>query len=138
MSSSSTNISGYKVKWFVRVVVCALFASTFSSAQQSRSKETSQWAPTAVRTFDTPQQASAALIEAADKFDVPALTQIFGPAVEDVIFSGEYAQDRKHASDFATEAREKNSVSVDPKSSARAFLLVGNEDWPFPVPLVKK
>ncbi|HEV2728778.1 MAG TPA: DUF2950 domain-containing protein, partial [Terriglobales bacterium] len=72
------------------------------------------------------------------KFDVPASTQIFGPAVEDVIFTGEYAQDRKHASAFVTEAREKNSVSVDPKSGARAFLLVGNEDWPFPVPLVKK
>jgi len=27
---------------------------------------------------------------------------------------------------------------VDPKSGNRAFLLVGNEDWPFPVPLVKR
>jgi hypothetical protein len=35
------------------------------------------------------------------------------------------------------EAKEKNSVSVDPKTSRRAFLLVGNEEWPFPVPIVK-
>ncbi|MFZ0292153.1 MAG: DUF2950 domain-containing protein, partial [Candidatus Sulfotelmatobacter sp.] len=35
------------------------------------------------------------------------------------------------------EAHEKNSISVDPRSGNRAFLLVGNEDWPFPVPLVK-
>ena len=27
---------------------------------------------------------------------------------------------------------------MDPKSGNRAFVLVGNEDWPFPVPLVKK
>jgi hypothetical protein len=27
---------------------------------------------------------------------------------------------------------------VDPKNHNRAFLLVGDEDWPFPVPLVKK
>jgi len=27
---------------------------------------------------------------------------------------------------------------VDPGNGARAFLLVGNEDWPFPVPLVKR
>ena len=30
------------------------------------------------------------------------------------------------------------SVSVDPKNQARAILLVGNDDWPFPVPIVKK
>jgi hypothetical protein len=38
----------------------------------------------------------------------------------------------------SAEAREKKSVSVDPKSGNRAYILVGNEDWPFPVPLVKK
>jgi hypothetical protein len=89
-------------------------------------------------TFDSPQQAAARLIEAAANFDVPALTQIFGHDLEDVIFSGEFAQDRKHAADFVAEAREKNSISVDPKSGTRAFLLAGNDDWPFPVPIVKK
>jgi hypothetical protein len=78
------------------------------------------------------------LIDAAEKFDVAALTQIFGHDVEDVIFSGEYAQDRKHAADFVAESHEKNSVSLDPNGGARAFLLVGNEDWPFPVPIVKR
>jgi hypothetical protein len=53
------------------------------------------------------------------------------------VLSGELAQDRKHAADFAAEARKKMSVSVDPNSGNRAFLLVGEEDWPFPVPLVK-
>jgi hypothetical protein len=90
------------------------------------------------RSFDTARQAADALVDAAEKFDVDALTQIFGPGGEDIVFSGEFAQDRKHAADFAAEAREKKSVSVDPKSGNRAFLLVGNEDWPFPVPLVKK
>jgi hypothetical protein len=78
------------------------------------------------------------LIDAADKFDVVALGQIFGPDGDDIVFSGEFPQDRKHAADFVAQAREKKSVSVDPKSGNRAFLLVGNEDWPFPVPLVKR
>jgi hypothetical protein len=77
------------------------------------------------------------LIDAAEKFDVVALRQIFGPDGDDIVFSGEFAQDRKHATDFAAEAREKESVSIDPKTAKRAFLLVGNEEWPFPVPLVK-
>jgi hypothetical protein len=88
--------------------------------------------------FDTPQQAADALIDAAEKFDVAALTEIFGADEDDIIFSGEFALDRKYAADFATEAREKKSVSIDPKTGNRAFVLVGSEDWPFPVPLVKR
>jgi len=88
--------------------------------------------------FDTPQKAAEALVEATANFDESALTQIFGPEGQHVIFSGETAQDRKHAADFAAQAREKNSVSVDSRNGNRAFLLVGNDDWPFPVPLVKK
>jgi hypothetical protein len=88
--------------------------------------------------FDTPQLAADALVEAAAKFDEAALTQIFGADGDDIVFSGEYAQDREHAANFVTEAQEKKSVSVDPKSGTRAFLLVGNENWPFPVPIVKR
>ena len=87
--------------------------------------------------FDTPQQAAEALVDAAGKFDVAALTEIFGPEGDDIVFTGEFAQDRKHAADFAAEAREKTKISVDPESGNRAFLLLG-EDWPFSVPLVKR
>jgi hypothetical protein len=88
-------------------------------------------------TFSTPEQASKALVEAADQFDTPTLIKIFGPEGDDIVFSGEVAQDRQRAVDFAAEAHEKMTVSVDPKSGKRAFMLVGNEEWPFPVPLVK-
>lgn len=117
-----------------------LLASIISIAQEQAPKPTSasDAALARYKTFDTPQQAASALIEAAGKFDVSQLTEIFGPETQDVIFTGEFAQDRKHAADFVTEAREKNRISFDPKSGNRAFLLVGNEEWPFPVPLVKK
>ena len=88
--------------------------------------------------FDTPKQGADALVSAAEKFDVGALKQIFSPAGDDVVFGGEFAQDRKRAADFAARAREKTKVSVDRKTGTRAFVLVGNEDWPFPVPLVKR
>jgi hypothetical protein len=77
------------------------------------------------------------LVRAADKFDEAELSHIFGPDDEDIVLTGEYPQDRQHAANFVAEAREKLSVSVDPKRGNRAFLLVGKEDWPFPVPLVK-
>ena len=124
----------------VGAVACAcLCASALLAAQQPQTAKASA-ATTAARTvksFASPQQAADSLIDAAEKFDVAALIQIFGPGGESVVFTGEFAQDRKHAEDFVTEAREKKSVSIDPKSGNRAFLLVGNEDWPFPVPIVK-
>lgn len=89
-------------------------------------------------TFKTPQQAADALVAAAEKFDEQTLIQIFGPGGKDIVLTGEYPQDRKRAVDFAAQAREHMTVSVDPKGSNRAFLIVGNEKWPFPVPIVKK
>jgi len=112
-----------------------LFSAQRSAATTIRRKPAASFP--AVKLFDTPQQAADALVNAADKFDVAALTEIFGRDADDVVFSGEFAQDRKRAADFAAEAREKKSVSVDPQSGNRAFLLVGDENWPFPVPIVK-
>lgn len=106
-------------------------------AQQSSSKGNATPVAAGAKVFATPQLAADALIAAAGKFDVTALEEIFGPEGDDIVLSGEYPQDRQRALDFAAEAREKKSVSVDPKTGNRAFVLVGNEDWPFPVPLVK-
>jgi len=128
--------------WFVGVLAsAALCMPVLSVAQQSAAKgpPTATTASTgSARSFDTPQQAANALIAAAEKFDQVAFTQIFGPDGDDIVFSGEYAQDRKYAADFAAEAHEKMSVSVDPKTGNRAFVLVGKEDWPVPVPIVKR
>src|SRR4051794_31805792 len=123
-------------------ILCALalvcmFGLYPLGAQQSVPKETAH-AAAGPKLFPTPQEAEDALINAAEKFDVSALTEIFGPEGNDIVFSGEFAQDRKHAADFAAQAHEKKSVSVDPGSGNRAFVLVGNEEWPFPVPLVKR
>jgi len=134
---ANMNLSRVLLILSMKVLLCIC---VLSAAEQSPAKKApaATLAPsTSATTFDTPQQAADALIEAADKFDVAALSKIFGSGGEGVVFSGEFAQDRKHAADFAAEAREKKSVSVDPKGGNRAFLLVGNEDWPFPVPIVK-
>jgi hypothetical protein len=124
--------------WGAVVIACALFLSVLvlAAARQS-TKAVPASTGMSAKMFNTPQQAADELIEAAEKFDVHALEEIFGSAGDDIVLSGEYPQDRQRATDFAAEAREKKNVSVDPKKGNRAFLLVGNEDWPFPVPLVK-
>ncbi len=114
-----------------------LSAHAIVARQQSAAKATAVSAGVNAKMFNTLQQAADELVDAAEKFDVHALEEIFGPDGDDIVLSGEYPQDRQRASDFAAEARKKKSVSIDPKKGSRAFLLVGDEDWPFPVPLVK-
>jgi hypothetical protein len=105
--------------------------------QNATSSGSAVGTPSAVQTFASPQAAADALVKAADTYDEPALAGIFGPEGDDVVFTGEFVQDRQHALNFAKEAHEKMKVTTDPKTGNRAFLLVGNEDWPFPVPVVR-
>ena len=66
------------------------------------------------------------------------LKEILGPDGEDLVSSEDPVRDKNIAAAFATKAREKNQITVDPKNSTRAILSVGNDDWPLPIPLVKK
>ena len=142
MNSISVNRQG-STKLVIVMALGACLCVPLVSVAQPSSQPASKKAPTptgaatGAKTFASPEKAADALIDAAEKFDAAALAQIFGPGGEDIAFTGEVAQDRKHALDFAAEAREKKQVSVDPNNGNRAFLLVGKEDWPFPVPIVK-
>jgi hypothetical protein len=142
MKSRSRNETLPKLVWIGLAAACVFLCALVLFAQQqppaNKVATPTSSSAAGAKGFNTPQDAASALVEAADKFDVATLMQIFGPGGEDIVFSGEYAQDREHAANFVAEAREKQSISMDPKSRNRAFVLVGNEDWPFPVPLVKR
>jgi hypothetical protein len=141
MKSTFANINYFGGRSILSAAALAFLSSTALVAQQAAPKTSTPAPPTSVaggvRLFNTAQQAADSLVEAAEKFDVAALTQIFGPNGTEIVLTGEFAQDRKHANDFAAQARKKATVSVDQKTGGRAFLLVGEEDWPFPVPLVQ-
>src|SRR5262249_28453875 len=119
------------------VLAAAPLLSLRLAGQKSAVKTASLPASVGAKAFNTPQQAADALIEAAANFDVHKLQDIFGWGGSAIVLSGEYPQDRQRASDCAAQAGEKQTVSLDPKRKNRAFLLVGTEEWPFPVPLVK-
>lgn len=86
--------------------------------------------------FPTPEGAALALIQAADAYDVPALLNILGPDAQDIVASGDPIEDKNRAAAFVSAAREKYSIATDTKNH-RAELLVGNDDWPLPIPIVK-
>jgi Protein of unknown function (DUF2950) len=88
--------------------------------------------------FDTPKQAADALIQVAANFDVAAAKEILGPDSEDIVSSKDPVQDKNRAQAFAAKANEKNSIEIDKKNPNRAILLVGNDDFPLPIPIVKR
>ena len=90
-----------------------------------------------VKTFATAPEAANALIDAAEQFDETALAEILGADGYDIVHTGEPARDREVAKEFAALARMKTKVSMPSKNPHRAFLLIGADEWPFPVPIVK-
>jgi len=88
------------------------------------------------KTFATPQDAANSLVDAAEKYDEPALAEILGPDSNDIIHTGEPARDSDKCKEFARQARAKMSIEVN-KTNNRATMIVGEENWPFPVPIVK-
>lgn len=90
------------------------------------------------KAFATPQSAVDALIQAAGSYDVPALLSILGPDGKDLVSSADPVRDKNAANTFAAKAKEKNVVIADKKDRNRATVSVGSDNWPLPIPLVKR
>jgi hypothetical protein len=89
------------------------------------------------KSFATAEEAANALVDAAEKFDETALTEILGPDSYDIIHTGEPARDREVAKEFVAKARVKLNVAKQPNNPRHAIVQIGEDDWPFAVPLVK-
>jgi len=88
--------------------------------------------------FDSAEQAADALIQVAANFDVAAAKGILGPDSEDIVSSKDAVQDKNRAAAFAAKAKEKTSIEIDKKDPNRAILVVGNDDFPLPIPIAKR
>jgi len=87
--------------------------------------------------FDSAEAAAQAAIQAAQAHDSARLSAIFGPGAKEILTSGDAAQDRAEQAEFARLSLTKHRLEVSPINPNRAILAVGEEDWPFPVPIVR-
>jgi len=118
----------------ILVGLCCLLS--MMSMAQAQPAATS--AATGPKGFDTPQAAADAIIKAAGDFNVPELLAILGPDGHDLVASGDQVEDKNNAQAFAKEAAAKNSIEIAKSNPNRATLIVGTEEWPAPIPIVKK
>jgi hypothetical protein len=87
------------------------------------------------RTFNSPEEAVKALTGAVTKEKVDDLLQIFGPEGKELIDTSDPASARRGREVFTAAATERWKL-VDRDGGGKT-LVIGNEEWPFPVPLVQ-
>jgi hypothetical protein len=87
------------------------------------------------RAFATPEEAVRVLIDTVKAGELAALVALFGPGGQDLVDTSDPATGRRNREVFAAAIGEGWRL-VD-AGADRKELVLGNESWPFPVPLVK-
>jgi len=118
-----------------RCLVFALLALVISFASCNKSPEKPAVTEAAQKTFASPEDAAKSLAEAAKAGNHDALIAIFGPGSQDVIFSGDTAQDKANFDSFTAAYATMNRWRKQTDGSEVLYL--GADNNPFPIPLKK-
>jgi hypothetical protein len=93
-------------------------------------------AETPTATFKTPEEAVQALSADIEKHDDAVTATLFGKDWRDILGSGDPEADREDALKVRAMILEK--VGFDDAEGNRKVALLGNDEWPFPIPLVQE
>ena len=110
-------------KALVSMTVAAFFCTAASLAQ-------------AQQTFKTPDDAANALVSAAKANDKKALVMVLGPDGEDIVSSGDEVADVETLQKFVAAYDAKHRVTLE--GDDKAIIIVGQDDFPLPIPLLRK
>jgi hypothetical protein len=104
-----------------RVLLCAalLFWNASAFAQEQ---------------FDTPDDAVNALVGAAKSGDAKAIIAVLGPDGEAVVSSGDPVADKNTREKFVSAYEAKHTIELE--GNGTQSLTIGEDDWPFPIPLI--
>ena len=120
----------------ILILLCLLVLGLVGCAS-SEPPSSSTSAEPAAKQFSSPDAAVQALVDALRKEDRASLDQILAPAADDILSSGDPVADRADAERFLTLYDSKHRIQAESGGGSRNTLLVGEGEWPFPVPIVK-
>jgi hypothetical protein len=89
----------------------------------------------APKTYSTPENAAKAMVEALRGDDRAALLTMFGPEGKELLNSGDPVADKNSIDNFLKAYEQMHRFSGGP--DGKLVLLVGAENWPLPIPVVK-
>ncbi len=113
------------LKLAVAALLVAVCFPTRSLAQQPGQK-----------TFSSAEEASNALVTAAQNNDEKALLGILGPDGKRIVSSGDDAEDAESRANFVKRYRQMHRLVKEPDGTT--ILYIGAHNWPTPIPLVHK
>jgi Protein of unknown function (DUF2950) len=120
-----TNPDGYM--WLItRLLVIAVVLMAFSVSFAATAQQ---------KTFSSADEAVKAAIAAGRKNDDKELLAIFGANAKEILFSGDAVADKERRGQFIAAYDEKNRLAT---KGEETILIVGKQEWPFPIPVVKK
>ncbi|MGI9404112.1 MAG: DUF2950 domain-containing protein [Hyphomicrobium sp.] len=91
---------------------------------------------TAQQSYKTPEEAVAALVDAARSGSTEVLLTVLGTDSEDIVSSGDDVADVAGRQRFIQAYDAKHAVELE--GDDKAELILGVEEWPFPIPLVRE
>ncbi len=91
-------------------------------------------AGTKQKTFDSPEEAAKAFYDAMKSNDDKKLLAIFGPLAKEVIWTGDPVGNKQRREAFVRAFDLKNRID---RQGDKMVLVVGEKDWPFPIPIEK-
>ena len=104
-------------------ILLTVWFPTRSVAQQSGQK-----------TFSSPEDASHALVTAAQGNDEKTMLDILGPDGKQIISSGDETEDAASRANFVEKYQEMHRLVKEPDGTTTLY--IGAENWPTPIPLV--
>jgi hypothetical protein len=127
----------YKITSLIKFGQAILLASILAipAFTAARAEEKQKTEPAKPRVFVTPEEGVKALLEATKTDDHAALREIFGSDVDEIL-SGDKVQE---ASELTTVSKAiAQMCNLSKEGADKVILNIGSENWPFPIPLVKK
>ena len=88
------------------------------------------------KTFSSAEEATKALVTAAQNNDENALIEILGPDAKQIVSSGDETQDAENRAEFVQRYQEMHRLVKEPDGNTTLY--AGAENWPMPIPLVNK
>jgi hypothetical protein len=117
-------------------MACAQLALTsrmsFAAAEDGKQKASTQAAKP--RSFATPELAMQALAAAVKAGDMTTLRALLGTRGEAVLDSGDPVEDKASRERFTAAYEEAHKID---EKGAKAWIVVGKDEWPLPIPLLK-
>ena len=93
-------------------------------------------AANAQQSFKTPEEAVDALVSAAKSHDRKGVLTVLGPDAADIVSSGDEVADKSDRDRVIEAYDAKHQVVME--GADKAVLVLGKQDWPFPIPLMRK